>query len=200
LSYLSLNNAAYSAVQAASPDHRPVFVLDSVSTAGLRAAAFHLGLITNIWFDGIPLYSKDEISAALLSIETVYIRISTVLSGCSFQAVDLHFYDDYWNWQLYRDIFSTYLESAGKALSAFELIAAEFGGPHPEMEGHSPSLQAERVISYIHTLDDIGVSLAYFFKLAEGGEAVHPNTFLIDSSLHTNEAYEVMRRFGEVKQ
>jgi hypothetical protein len=198
--YIALNNAAYNAVQAAPPDHRPVFALGSLSIGGLRSVAFHLGLITNVWFDGTPLYSQDEITAVHPAIEAAYARVINVLSGCSFQAVDLHFYDEYWNWSLYCQAIDTCLENAGKSSSAYEVIASEFGGPQPELEGTSRTLQADRVVSYIHTLDDIGVSRAYFFKLVEGGEADHPNSFLIDSSLNTTEAYEVMRRFGAANQ
>ncbi len=168
--FIALNNILYDTVQTLPLGDRPEVVLGSISIGGLRSLAFTQGRIENIWFDGLPLYTQSEIDAGTLQVLSNAARISNVFSNCEFSKLDLHFYDEYWNWPLYKTACLEVLSNAGKTSTNYHsIMVSEFGGPEPRMEGSDPALKAERLVSYIHTLDNMGVVNAYYFKLVEGG-------------------------------
>ena len=191
-------NLLYSEVMQLRPDARPTVVLGSVAIGGLRGLAFAQDRLENVYFDGGPLYGEDDLEAADQARPEELPRYRDIVAQVGFEAVDLHLYDDYWNWETYRDAFGELLSKAGKELGDYRLLASEFGGPHPDLESPDAGYKADRVVSYVQALDEIGVEIAYYFKLVEeeGADIAHPNSFLIDKDLERVPAFEVMKRFG----
>ncbi len=197
--FIALNNIVYDNVMSLSVTNRPVVVLGSISIGGLQALAFNQSRITNIYFGQTPLYTQLEIDASAASVQTTAIRVQEIMSNCSFEMLDLHFYDEYWNWPIYQAACLQVLSNVNKTSSNYQVtIVSEFGGPHPDLEGYDYSLKAERLISYVQTLDTMSVKNAYYFKLVQESSPMiaHPNSFLIDSGLHKTFSYEVLRLFG----
>jgi len=159
------------------------------------ALALSQGRMKNVYFDETPLFSQEEIDdfdkAACLN------QVDQLSTSVRFEALDLHFYADFWDWDIYLDALEQALQDAGHTES-YPVIASEFGGAHPELESLDEAFQADRFVSYVHTLDNIGVREAYFFKLVENPEHSTEfwNSFLVDSKLHKTAGYEVIRRFG----
>ena len=191
-------NLLYTEVMELPPDARPTVVLASVAIGGLRGLAFAQDRLENVYFDGRPLYGEDDLEAADQARPEELPRYRDIVGQVDFEAVDLHLYDDYWNWETYRDSFGELLAEAGKDMADYQLLASEFGGPHPDLEPSGEGYKADRLVSYVQTLDEIGVEIAYYFKLVEeeGADIAHPNSFLIDRNLERVPAFEVMRRFG----
>ncbi len=201
--FIAFSNILYSEVQSLPAGDRPMVSLGSIAIGGLRFIAIYQGKMDNVYFEGEAIYTEDEINEILANGDDANTILEEVLGQCNFDMIDIHLYDDYWNWDIYKQAYSDALLNTGKNPDDYIFIASEFGGPHPEIEGTDPYLQAERVVSYVHTLDEINIRDAYFFKLVEStGDnlPVHPNSYLIDASLKSNFAYEVMRRFGENNQ
>jgi hypothetical protein len=99
---------------------------------------------------------------------------------------------------VHHDSFAELLSQAGKDMADYQVLASEFGGPHPDLEPAGEGYKADRLVSYVQTLDEIGIEIAYYFKLVEeeGTSIAHPNSFLIDSDLERVPAFDVMKRFG----
>ncbi len=121
-----------------------------------------------------------------------------IVSNVNFEAIDLHFYDEFWNWGIYLVSISQLITETGKDPVAYPVIASEFGGPYPVFESNDAASRAKSLISYVQTLDALGIKDALFFKLVEESTApiAHPNSFLLDEDLNKTLRYEVMRRFG----
>jgi hypothetical protein len=175
---------------------RPEVVLASLSTAGLSALAISQDRITNVYFNEVPLYTQAEIDG--LDKPGYLLQVNEVFGGIRFESIDLHLYADYWNWGIYLDALGQALTAAGKS-NIYPIIASEFGGVHPVMESLDQITQADRIVSYIHTLDNLNIRDAYFFKLVEN--PVHDtefwNSYLIEyNGLKKTIGYEVLRRFG----
>lgn len=197
--FVRFANVLYDEVMKLPAHARPTVVLGSVAIGGLRGLAIAQGRLSNIYFDGAPLYTEDELNEARAAMPEALPRYQRIVEGVRFEAVDLHFYDDFWNWEVYRDSFAALLSEAGKDLTDYRIVAGEFGGPHPGMEPAEEGYKADRLVSYVQTLDDIGIEHAYYFKLVEepGSGIAHPNSFLIDRNLDLMPAFEVMKRFGQ---
>jgi len=196
--FTNLANLLYSEVMQLPASARPTVVLGSVAIGGLRGLAFALTELENVFFDGVPLYGEEELAAADQAEPEALERYRNIVGAVNFEAVDLHIYDDYWNWDIYRNSFETLLSQAGKDMADYRVLASEFGGPHPDLESLDEGYKADRLVAYVQTLDEIGFEIAYYFKLVEeeGADIAHPNSFLIDTDLKRMPAFEVMRRFG----
>jgi hypothetical protein len=178
------------------PDPRPEIVLGSLSIGGLQALAFAQNRIDNVFFAGKPLYRQEDLAA--FDKETFLEEVHQVFGGIPFDVIDLHFYADFWMWGTYLEAVKQVLREAGIA-EEMPVIASEFGGPHPLMESLRQETQAHRTVSYVHTLDQLGIQEAYFFKLVQNPtqEQEFWNSYLFDLQLSPTLAYEVLRRFGE---
>jgi hypothetical protein len=197
--FVRFANVLYDEVMKLPAHARPTVVLGSVAIGGLRGLAIAQGRLSNVYFDGTPLYTEEELNEAHAAMLKALPRYQRIVDGVRFEAVDLHLYDDFWNWEVYRDSFAALLSEAGKDLADYRILASEFGGPHPDIEPSEEGYKADRLVSYVQTLDDIGIEHAYYFKLVEepGSGIAHPNSFLIDRNLELTPAFEVMKRFGK---
>jgi hypothetical protein len=197
--FIRFANLLYAQVMELPPDTRPTVVLGSLAIGGLRGLTFALTERENVYFDGVPLYGEEELAAADQAEPEALERYRTIVEEVNFEAVDLHLYDDFWNWNVHHDSFAELLSQAGKDMADYQVLASEFGGPHPDLEPAGEGYKADRLVSYVQTLDEIGIEIAYYFKLVEeeGTSIAHPNSFLIDSDLERVPAFDVMKRFGE---
>ena len=192
--YVRWSNVLYDEVQRLPATERPEVVLGSVSTGGLHALALLQGRIENVVFEGGPLYTDDEVAAARRDGPAALAAFRAVAGGVRYDAVDLHFYDDVWNWAAYREAFERLMREAGRDPGGVAFVASEFGGPHPTLEPGGEAFRADRVRAYVRTLGEIGVERAYFFKLVEerGAPIAHPNSFLLDADLRRTAAFDAL--------
>lgn len=196
--YIALANILYEEVQALSADRRPTVVLGSLSIGALRGIAFAQDRIDNVSFQGEELYGEDDLAEADVALVDEVPRMRDIISEVKFDAVDLHFYDDVWNWSIYMDAFTQLVSQAGKNLDGIPIVVSEFGGPHPELEPKNQNYRAAQLVEYVRTLDALPVELALYFKLVEssGPYIVHSNSYLYDRNLRSTPSFEVMRRFA----
>ncbi|MEM6289091.1 MAG: beta-galactosidase [Bacteroidota bacterium] len=175
---------------------RPRVALGSVSIGGLSALALLQGRIENVVFEGGPLYTEAEIAAARAAGPETLDAFRTIVGSVRYDAVDLHLYDDVWNWPTYRAAVEKLLAEAGRDPAATPVVVSEFGGPHPTLEPGGEAFQARRVEAYVRALARLDVERAYFFKLVEepGAPIAHPNSFLIDADLERRAAFDVIAR------
>ncbi len=171
---------------------RPDVVLGSLSIDGLRALAFAQGRIDNVVFDGQPLYSDDQLAEARAASAELQARYRAVFGGVEADAVDLHLYDDVWNWPLYREAVEQSLREVGKRPEDVAFVVSEFGGPHPTLEPGGEAFRAERVRQYVSALGEMDIDRAYYFKLVEepGADIAHPNSFLVAADGESTEAFD----------
>ena len=179
----------------------PVIVLGSFSAR--QALAFDQGLIDSVIIEGRPAY-LDRLTAysALPAEERMSARVAKILAGTEYEELDVHFYDDFTQWDLHLQAYINAWRGAGGS-GTIPVIASEFGGPYPERLYYqfglpNEALLAKRIVDYVHTLDSMGLMEAYFFKLQYGGQNIeHPDSYLMDFFGRKTFAYDVMLRFGE---
>ena len=176
-------------------ENRPIVVLGSISIGGLRALAFNQDRIENVYFDKEKLYSSDDISQYEPMIIKTSERTSKILKECKYDIIDIHLYDDYWNWHHYVNAINHISDEVD-----IPIIVSEFGGPDPDMEPQDDKYRANQLYYYVKTLEDINIEIAYYFKLHEHTSRdtiFHPYSYLIDRDGNTTETYETLRKFGE---
>lgn len=164
--------------------------LASISSGGLQSLSYANGSIQNVYFKEGPLYTEAQIQSMQDHIDQTVSYAKDIYSRCHYDYIDLHFYDDYWNWEIY-------LESI-RVFSDKPIIASEFGGPHPIMEPSDESYRALQLYYYIRTLDQLNMEKAYYFKLYESfdpSEVYHPFSYLKTTNNKTTETYEMFKRF-----
>ena len=196
--YIDMANALYAAVQARSEADRPQVVLGSVSIDALRFLSYAAGNIENVYFAQGAVYTDVEL-ADYAANKTAYLkRLNHIVGTINCDYVDLHLYDEYWNWPQYLADYQDLIAAAGKIPERYLYIASEFGGPEPDLEPGDAGTARQRLIQYVQTLDGMGIEIALYFKLVEdGGDGVsHPNSYLINSSLTPNSRYQVMEEVG----
>jgi hypothetical protein len=197
--YVALQNILYEEVKLLAPENQPVVVLGSIAIGALQLMALDQELLDNIYYDGEPYASPQELEKAYAILPARIERMNYVFAEAKYDWIDLHFYDDYWNWETYLFAVEQTLDLAGKDLAAIPVLVSEFGGPNPKMESQDEITKAERLVSYIQTLDKMDLEIAYFFKVVEdetGDGIMHPASFLIDLDLNPGFNYEVLRRFA----
>ncbi len=191
-------NAVYDEVQRL-PSPRPRVALGSVAIGGLRGLALLQGRIENVFFGGSPLYSAAEVEQARRDGPQTLGAFQSVAREVRYDAVDLHLYDDVWNWPVYAQAVDQWLADAGRQPGAVGRVVSEFGGPHPTLEPGGEAYNAERVADYVRALAALGVERSYFFKLVEerGAEIAHPNSFLIDADLRRTASFGVLAQAAQ---
>ncbi len=196
--YIDMANALYAAVQARSEADRPKVVLGSVSIDALRFISYAAGNIENVYFSQGTAYTDAELADYAANKSTYLKRLEKIVGTTNFDYVDLHLYDEYWNWSQYLADYQDLIAATGKTPEDYSYIASEFGGPEPDLEPSDADTARQRLVQYIQTLDGMGINIALYFKLVEGGGdgVSHPNSYLIDSSLTPNSRYQVMEDFG----
>lgn len=194
--FVRFANVLHDEVQRLPAAERPRVALGSFSIGGLHGLAFLQGRIENVVFEGGPLYSPHEIAEAEREGPAALEAFRTVVGSVRYDAVDLHLYDDAWNWPVYRAAIEQVMRESGRDPNEVRFLVSEFGGPHPALEPGGEAFQAERVEMYVRTLAEMDVERAYFFKLVEepGAEIAHPNSFLIDADRRRTEAFDVISR------
>ncbi|MDT0630614.1 beta-galactosidase [Rubrivirga sp. S365] len=192
--FVRWSNVLYDEVQRLPPDGRPEVVLGSVPIGGLHTLALLQGRIENVVFEGGPQYTPEEVAAARRDGPATLAAFGAVFGGVRYDAVDLHLYDDVWNWPAYREAVEQVLREAGRDPGGVAFVASEFGGPHPTLEPGGEAFRADRVREYVRTLDRMGIERAYFFKLVEerGADIAHPNSFLLDADLRRTAAFDAL--------
>jgi hypothetical protein len=197
--YIRLSNILFVVLEAMTIENPPRVLLGSLSIGGLRAVAFASGSLDNVTFPKGDLYSQEDISRADALASTMIPRMEEILGQVNYHGVDLHLYDDYWNWPIYMEELQNLSNQTGKDTQEYFYVASEFGGPHPELEDDTQAFRAIRVNEYVHALDHLPLQWALFFKLVEdpGPGVAHPNSFLLDQELRETLSYEMLRRFVE---
>lgn len=200
--FIDMTKALSTAVASVSSPMRPLVVLGSLSIDGLRFISLAKNSIQNVHFDNGWLYSTSQLNDLSTAYTSGIDRLKNIISKVDFDVVDLHFYDDYFNWSVYLTDYKALIGECSKDPSQFQYIAGEFGGPHPKLESSNGTYARNKLALYVKTLDSMGMSTALFFKLVQDADStiVHPNSFLIDSNLVANTRYDVMKGFGTSKQ
>lgn len=196
--FVKMNNIIYEEVEAFSKQNEraPIVALSSISIGGLRSLAYLSGEVDNIYFEDKPFYSEDELASFQNAMNATKIKTEWLLEQCKYDLVDLHFYDEYWQWSSYMDVYYAMLQDLNKEGSKIKFIASEFGGPEPTMEPLEDSHRAKQLVNYIYTLDAMNIEIAYYFKLHEAYDkdsVYHPFSYLIGTDGQTTETYEVFR-------
>ncbi|MEM0963009.1 MAG: hypothetical protein AAGK21_10810 [Bacteroidota bacterium] len=170
---------------------RPEVVLGSFSIGGLHGLAFLQGRIDNVYFGDTPLYADQQLEEARANGDAALERYRTIVGSIPYSAIDLHFYDDVWNWPTYREAIDQLLVESGRDPQRIQFVASEFGGPHPTLEPAGEAFAARRIRQYAEVLGQIGIERAYVFKLVEepGADIAHPNSFLIDAELRRTASF-----------
>lgn len=189
--YVELNNIVYEELQQINPSVH--FALGSVAIsksnflalseellgAGADFVSFYVDEAGNPFqCDGTPI-SYDP-----TDLEKFDETLNYVLVNAKYDELDIHLYDDFWNWDEYETAWRNRMQSLGLNRN-IEIIVTEYGGPHPECEdGFNQDFQAQRLAEYMNTLWDSGLKKAFFFKPfgCEGEGCAHPNSSLYESS------------------
>ena len=187
--FTSANNILYDAVQEFSPN--TTVVLGRFTTISLRYMAGCAGKINSFKDDEGMLFDQAHLNNNCTKIEftDVLNKINYILENAQYDELDIHLYDDVENWEIYFQHF--------QSLVSKPIIVTEFGGPNTHYEDNSESFQAKRLYDYIHKLDDIGISEAYFFKLIEGSKnKAHKKSGLITELFLTKkEGFDIFKKF-----
>ncbi len=179
---------------------KPTIVLGSFSAR--HALAYDQNLISQITIEGEAVYQDELTSYAALPVEDrMTSRVQNILSNASYEMLDIHFYDDYPDWNTHLTAFRNACRASGGDYNT-PVIVSEFGGPYPadlysQFGRPSENLLAERLVNYMHTLDSLNIMEAYFFKLQQGSaDIAHPDSYLLNFLGGKTPAYNVMKNFG----
>ncbi|MCX6180861.1 MAG: T9SS type A sorting domain-containing protein [Bacteroidetes bacterium] len=186
--FIAANNILYNSAKQFSPSTK--VVLGGFTTFSLRALAMCNGKI-NTFRDDDGIYYATPNCSNTLFVKTKS-RIDSVLKFAQYDIIDLHFYDDVENWEVYYNNFKDTITKP--------ILVSEFGGPNVNYElPYSDAFQANRLYHYIKKLDSLKITEAYYFKLVEGGSAVaaHLKSGVIDENLNIKPSYQVLQTFGD---
>ncbi|MBK7128907.1 MAG: T9SS type A sorting domain-containing protein [Crocinitomicaceae bacterium] len=187
--FIEANNIVYNSVQIYSPQTE--VVLGGFSTIALRFLAGCNGYVSSFYDDDGNLYDDVYLTANCSSPEIVAAknRIDSILTYAYYDMLDIHLYDDVEQWDEY---YLNFTDTITKPV-----IVSEFGGPNVNIEPYSEAYQTDRLYLYIHKLDSLNISEAYYFKLVEGtANAAHVVSGLIDDTTLTEKmAYYLLKSF-----
>lgn len=125
-------------------------------------------------------------------------RIHHVLNNSKYVLIDIHLYDDYWNFEAYEDVINYLVPNAS-------LICTEFGGPNLLWENiwndYSPYYHANHLKKCIEEIHSLDIDIAYFFKLVSSGSAsqMHQESGLINTILMMKGSYYVFQGYSRGK-
>jgi len=168
--FVHFHNILFDCVQALSPETE--VVLGGFASGVLTGWAFCAGGIDSIHVDGGALLTASDRGEACGREEVLDMqaRIRYVLENANYDWVDLHFYD---NVEVWPEIMEAFMEELPDGIP---VLASEFGGPNLVWEQpYSDTFQAERLVEYIRTLNEMGIPEAYYFKLVQGGDSSPPH-------------------------
>lgn len=184
------NNLFYDTVKQHAPE-LPV-VLGGLSIGGLRGLAVLDGRLNYYYDDAGRKRTGPQLERLRRSVRAQALsrRIDTVLQGSRYDLLDLHLYDDAEDWP-------AMVASIRARVPDKAFIVSEFGGPNADWEPYSEKVHAQRLETYIRTLEDLGVTEAYYYKLVVTNalEATSPHRYstLLDGQLREKPAYDVFR-------
>ncbi len=163
--FVAASNIVYEAVKTRDPE-KP-FVLGGFASGTLYALAFCQGTLDHYQQSWDPALITDRALCQSQEAQAGLARISFVLENAEYDMIDLHFYDNHQDWPAMLQAFQNILPRQ------VPLIVSEFGGPNLVWSSPiSDQQQAHLLASYITTLDAMGITEAYYFKLVQGGEGV----------------------------
>lgn len=187
--FVTAHNTLNDAVKQA--DSSISVVLGGFTTISLRFLAACAGNDISFSNDEGELFDQENLPELCASqeFEDALTRINHVLDHANYDMVDLHLYDDPEQWDIYLSHF--------QSINDAPIIVSEFGGPNLSLEPGDDMYQAERLETYIRTLDSLQVDNAFFFKLVEGtNNPAHANSGLINgSNLKKKPAFEIFKAF-----
>jgi len=175
--YIKLNNILYEEAKKINPNL--IVSLGSVTSG----TSTNLALIRSKLLNGEKIFSNfDEIDEILsvchdktYSIDPTKAQdakelYDKIYSTADYDAIDIHLYDDFFNWEMYEVTWREYLQSLGRDYNTI-IISTEFGGPHFECEEETnETFQAKRLIQYLETISRMNLKEAYYFQMVECGE------------------------------
>jgi hypothetical protein len=193
--FVRFHNLMYQAVQQYSPQTR--VVLGGFSHGTLQMIALCEGYVESVevWQDAQVVELNRQVCESS-EAQAARRRIMYVLENANYDWLDLHFYDHVEAWPA---ILQTVLETFPQQRP---ILVSEFGGPNLFLEQpYSDTFQAERLVEYIRTLDEMGIREAYFFKLVQGDDAspAHRESGLFEVQFGTmvpKPAYDVFAAYS----
>jgi len=163
--FVTANNIVYDAVKARDPQ-KP-FVLGGFASGTLYALAFCQGYLDHFQQSWDEDMITDRSVCESQEAQDGFERITDVLENAKYDMIDLHFYDNPEDWPA---MLETVQDTFPRQVP---LIVSEFGGPNLVWTGPvTEEEQAHMLASYITTLDAMGITEAYYFKLVQGGDGV----------------------------
>ncbi len=189
--YVIAHNEVYNTFKKYAPDTK--IVLWWFTTISLRYLSACYGNVDKIFIDTgeiLQWWLLEDIckSEEVLSTKK---RIDTVMSTAQFDLIDLHLYDDYYNWQ-------EYVENIRQLYWDFKIIVSEFWWPNLNMVEYSEGLQANELKEYMLSLNNLDIESAYYFTLVEwNGNEVHLKSWLINEAWNTKKSYSVFELYNK---
>lgn len=172
--YVEYANWLYEITKANSPD--TTVVLGAITSnpmkyaASCKLSASDPNYLEKVYFKGQYL-DDEEKQQFCQAMEGPYNKLIYALNNAKYDAVDIHLYDDYDNWDEYVNILRT--------LTDKPLYVSEFGGPSPNDPKRADlEYQASELRHYLDTILGLQIPKAYYFQLIETG-AYHANSALI---------------------
>lgn len=114
-------------------------------------------------------------------------RVTYVLQNAQYDLLDLHLYDFSENWSLFTNILTN--------LSSKPIIVSEFGGPSPTYEIYTQKYHAQRLQTYLETIQTLPIQSAYYFNLVDNPSSYHTHSGLFTIFKTTKPAFQVIQEF-----
>lgn len=194
--FIDMTNVLYQEVKSFE-GLKPLVSLGSIAIGGLRIISYVAGSISNVQFEKGLLFSAQDI-INLNNNKDIYIqKIKNIIKNVNFDIIDLHLYDDYFNWKVYLQDYKNLINQCNK--NSENIIVSEFGGPHPTLEFVDEKNAKYKLNLYLSVLNEINPDLYLYFKMIQSVASPlveHPDSFLIDSFLKTNERYDVIKNYN----
>ncbi len=125
-------------------------------------------------------------------------RTLYVLENAQYDILDIHLYDDYWNFKAYKNVIE-------QLAPGYPIISTEFGGPNLYWENiwndYSSHFHAQHLQNCIETIERMNISLAYYFKPISSRSAnpSHRQSGLINQMLMMKGSYHVFKAYSQGK-
>jgi len=185
--FVIYNNILYDAVQRLSPDTKVVL---GGLTRTYPIVEYFVQNGNYPDFTGIKLangatikYLETRIDKIKIAYDSKGIKqnIEYVFEHADYDILDIHLYDDPTNWPEYLTVLP----------DDKPILVSEFGGPNSEFENTSPSYQAEKMQSYIDSIEQLPIIEAYYFKLVDSDTSYHKDSGLFYNNLRMKPARNV---------
>ena len=166
--FIQSANAFYTAVKAAAPALPVVLAgmptgvpqVYAVCTQGKTYIPTRRSNGALIAEADLPAFCAEALQQSVLS------RTAAIVSGASYDIIDVHLYDNVESWPDLRDT----LDAMAPGIP---VLASEVGGPNKLYESQTDAFHAEKVDAFLRMLPALRLTEAYYFQLVEYDPALN---------------------------